>query len=74
MFQWIGFGFDMNCGCRLVSALLMNVVPSIGSNFLLTDGHTKYFRGPAVSGGSVALAQDCNQGAANSLRPSAPSS
>ena len=33
-----------------------------GSNFLLTDGHAKYFRGSAVSGGSVALAQDCNQG------------
>ena len=56
MLQWIGFRFDMNCGCRLVSALLMDVVPSTGSNFLVTDGHTKYFRGPFVSGGLVSLA------------------
>ncbi len=33
-----------------------------GSNYLMTDCHAKWFRGSAVSGGSVALAQDCNQG------------
>lgn len=32
-----------------------------GSNFQMADGHTKWFRGSAVSGGSVALAEDCNQ-------------
>ena len=32
-----------------------------GSNFMMTDGHVKWYRGASVSGGSVALAEDCNQ-------------
>ncbi|MCW3059449.1 MAG: prepilin-type N-terminal cleavage/methylation domain [Capsulimonas sp.] len=32
-----------------------------GSNFMLCDGHVKWSRGSGVSGGSVALAEDCNQ-------------
>jgi len=32
-----------------------------GSNFMMADGHVKWFRGSQVSGGSVALAEDCNQ-------------
>ncbi|MGI4787541.1 MAG: type II secretion system protein [Janthinobacterium lividum] len=32
-----------------------------GSNFMMTDCHAKWFRGSAVSGGSNALAEDCNQ-------------
>ena len=33
-----------------------------GSNYMLADGHVKWSRGSGVSGGSVALAEDCNQG------------
>ena len=33
-----------------------------GSNFLMTDCHAKWYRGSQVSGGSTALAEDCNQG------------
>jgi prepilin-type processing-associated H-X9-DG protein len=32
-----------------------------GSNFLMCDGHAKWLRGSAVSSGSVAFAEDCNQ-------------
>jgi prepilin-type N-terminal cleavage/methylation domain-containing protein/prepilin-type processing-associated H-X9-DG protein len=32
-----------------------------GSNYLMTDGHAKWFRGSSVSGGSIAMAEDCNQ-------------
>ena len=32
-----------------------------GSNYLMMDCHAKWYRGASVSGGSVALAQDCNQ-------------
>ena len=32
-----------------------------GSNFLMTDGHVKWLRPSAVSGGDLALAPDCNQ-------------
>ena len=32
-----------------------------GSNFMMTDCHAKWFRGSAVSGGSNAVAEDCNQ-------------
>jgi prepilin-type N-terminal cleavage/methylation domain-containing protein/prepilin-type processing-associated H-X9-DG protein len=32
-----------------------------GANYMMTDGHVKWFRGSQVSGGSVALAEDCNQ-------------
>ncbi len=37
-----------------------------GSNFLMTDCHAKWMRGSQVSGGSTALAEDCNQGDAPS--------
>ncbi len=33
-----------------------------GANYLMCDGHVKWFRGSAVSSGSVALAESCNQG------------
>lgn len=33
-----------------------------GSNFMMCDGHVKWLRGSAVSGGSNAIAQDCRQG------------
>ena len=32
-----------------------------GSNYMMTDCHAKWFRGSAVSGGMVAMAEDCNQ-------------
>jgi prepilin-type N-terminal cleavage/methylation domain-containing protein/prepilin-type processing-associated H-X9-DG protein len=32
-----------------------------GSNFLLADGHAKWFQGSQVSPGSVAIAEDCAQ-------------
>ena len=32
-----------------------------GSCYMMADGHVKWFRGSQVSGGSVALAEDCNQ-------------
>ena len=32
-----------------------------GSNYLMADCHAKFFRPGAVSGGSVAFAEDCNQ-------------
>lgn len=32
-----------------------------GSNFMMCDGHIKWFRGASVSGGSNATAEDCNQ-------------
>ena len=37
-----------------------------GSDFLFLDGHVKWLRPSAVSPGSVALAEDCNQGNATS--------
>ena len=37
-----------------------------GSNYLMTDCHAKWLRGTQVSGGSNALAEDCNQGDATS--------
>ncbi|MEO7716359.1 MAG: type II secretion system protein [Capsulimonas sp.] len=33
-----------------------------GSNYMMADGHVKWYKGSSVSGGSVALAEDCNQG------------
>lgn len=33
-----------------------------GANYLMCDGHVKWFRGSSVSSGSVALAESCNQG------------
>ncbi|MCW3059451.1 MAG: prepilin-type N-terminal cleavage/methylation domain [Capsulimonas sp.] len=33
-----------------------------GSNFMMTDGHVKWLRGSQVSGGSNAIAADCQQG------------
>ena len=39
----------------------VNGLHSIGSNFLLADGHAKWLRGSNVSPGSVAYAEDCNQ-------------
>ncbi len=33
-----------------------------GANYLMVDGHVKWFRGSSVSPGSVALAEACNQG------------
>jgi prepilin-type N-terminal cleavage/methylation domain-containing protein/prepilin-type processing-associated H-X9-DG protein len=38
-----------------------------GSNFLMCDGHVKWFRGSSVSGGSNALASDCNENGAPAL-------
>ena len=32
-----------------------------GSSFMMTDGHAKWYRGASVSGGSNAVAEDCNQ-------------
>jgi prepilin-type N-terminal cleavage/methylation domain-containing protein/prepilin-type processing-associated H-X9-DG protein len=32
-----------------------------GANYLMCDGHVKWFRGSAVSPGSVALSESCNQ-------------
>ena len=34
-----------------------------GSNFMMCDGHVKWYRGSQVSGGSNAVAPDCLQGA-----------
>ena len=33
-----------------------------GANYLMIDGHVKWFKGSSVSPGSVALAESCNQG------------
>ena len=33
-----------------------------GSNYMMTDGHVKWLRGSQVSGGSNAIAPDCQQG------------
>ncbi len=33
-----------------------------GANYLMVDGHVKWFKGSSVSPGSVALAEVCNQG------------
>ena len=33
-----------------------------GANYLMVDGHVKWFKGSSVSPGSVALAESCNQG------------
>ena len=44
------FGFDSLTGLH-----------TDGSNYVLCDGHVKWSRGSGVSGGSNALAEDCNQ-------------
>ena len=33
-----------------------------GANYLMIDGHVKWFKGSSVSPGSVAMAESCNQG------------
>ncbi|BDI33211.1 hypothetical protein CCAX7_52620 [Capsulimonas corticalis] len=45
-----GYGFDSKTGLH-----------TDGSNYLLADGHVKWYKGSSVSGGSVATAEDCNQ-------------
>lgn len=67
------FNHDNAAGGDLVTGNMGGVTPntkpgrhSEGSNYLLLDGHVKWYRPIAVSPGSVALASDCLQSGAGS--------
>ena len=62
-FVAFGQGGDAQTGCLSRFSCSSNNVArhTEGSNYLMADCHAKFFRPGAVSGGSVAFAEDCNQ-------------
>ena len=62
-FLAFGSGGDEQTGCLGGYTCSSNNVArhTEGSNYLLADCHAKWLRGAAVSPGSVAFAEDCNQ-------------
>ncbi|MCW3062227.1 MAG: prepilin-type N-terminal cleavage/methylation domain [Capsulimonas sp.] len=63
-------GYDCTASVQRPNGLGFNAKTGLhtdGSNYLLADGHVKWYKGSSVSGGSVATAEDCNQAGSPAL-------